>query len=151
VYRQPIPSDYVCEQDAVVDAILGRLEMLENLIEDIKAGNQELKRFDNIVDAAKWVKDNGVAGNIVVVYIEEKWVPHVIEKDLSLSPICDCSGESMNISTYVPRLEDDKLIFELKDAPYEEKIIIDINNANEWGSINGSDSEFGGNYVWESL
>jgi len=71
VYRQPIPSDYICEQDAAVDAILGRLEMLENLIEDIKNGSQELKRFDNIVDAAKWAVTNGTAGNIVVVYIED--------------------------------------------------------------------------------
>lgn len=151
VYRQPIPSDYICEQDAVVDAILGRLEMLENLIEDIKTGNQELKRFDNIVDAAKWAKDNGVAGSIVVVFIEDKWVPHVIEGDLSLSPICDCSGEAMNISTYVPRLENDKLIFTLTDTPTKEEIVIDIDRTNEWGSIGGWSEDVSGNYIWETL
>lgn len=151
VYRQPIPSDYVCEQDAVVDAILGRLEILENLIEDIKTGNQELKRFDNIVDAAKWAKDNGVAGGIVVVYMDDKWVPHIIENEGYLSPICDCSGEVMNISTYVPRLENDKLIFELQDTLEEEKIVIDIDGANEWGSIAGSEEELSGNYIWEAL
>ena len=151
VYRQPIPSDYVCEQDSVVDTILGRLEMLENLIEDIKTGNQELKRFDNIVDAAKWAKDNGVAGSVVVVYMDDKWVPHVIEDDGYLSPICDCSGEVMNIGTYVPRLENDKLIFTLTDTPTKEEIVIDIDRTNEWGSIGGWSEDVSGNYIWETL
>ena len=145
VYRQPIPSDYVCEQDAVVDAILGRLAMLENLIEDIKNGKQELNRFDNIVDAAKWAANEGVSGNIVVVCIDDKWIPHVVENDLTLSPICDCSGENM---TYIPRLEDDKLIFTLTDNPTKEEIIIDIDKTNEWSSIETTNDT---NYVWESL
>ena len=148
VARQPIPSDYICEQDAAVEAILDRLEMLEDLIKDIETGNQELKKFDNIVDAAKWAKDEGIAGNIVVVYVEDKWVPHVVENDLTLSPICDCSGEAMNMGTYVPRLEHDKLIFELKDAPEEEEIIIDIDRTNEWGTVETANDT---NYIWEYL
>lgn len=151
VYRQPIPSDYVCEQDTAVDAILSRLEMLENLIEDIKTGNQELNRFDNIIDAAKWAKNDGIPGSIAVVFIEDKWVPHVIEGDLSLSPICDCSGEVMNMGTYVPRLENDKLIFTFTDTPTTEEIVIDIDRANEWGSIGSWSEELNGNYVWEAI
>ena len=150
VVRQPIPSDYICEQDAAVEAILDKLEMLEDLIKDIETGSQELKKFDDMVDAAKWAKDEGTAGNIVVVYIKEenKWVPHIIENDLSLSPICDCSGEAMNMGTYVPRLEHDKLIFELKDTPIEEQIIIDIDRTNEWGTV---DTVGDTNYIWEYL
>ena len=150
VARQPIPADYICEQDAAVEAILDRIEILEDFIKDIETGNQELKKFDTMVDAAKWAKDEGAAGNIIVVYIEEekKWVPHVVEDNLSLSPICDCSGEAMNMGTYVPRLEHDKLIFELKDAPEEEKIIIDIDRTNEWGSIETVNDT---NYIWEYL
>ena len=151
VARQPIPSDYICEQDAAVEAILDRLEMLEDLIKDIETGNQELKKFDNMIDAAKWAKDEGIAGNIVVVYVEDKWIPHIVENDLSLSPICDCSGETMNMGTYVPRLEHDKLIFELKDTLDEEKIIIDIDRTNEWGQINGSTEDLNGNYIWETI
>jgi hypothetical protein len=152
VARQPIPADYICEQDAAVEAILDRIEILEDFIKDIETGNQELKKFDNMVDAAKWAKEEGAAGNIVVVYIEEdsKWVPHVVEADLSLSPICDCSGEAMNMGTYVPRLEHDKLIFEL-GTPTEEEIVIDIDKTNEWGSLDGSAEEFGGNYIWEPI
>ena len=150
VARQPIPSDYICEQDAAVEAILDRLEMLEDLVKDVETGNQELKKFDNMVDAAKWAKDEGNVGNIVVVYIEDKWVPHVVEDDLALSPICDCSGEAMNMGTYVPRLEHDKLIFEL-GTPTEEEIVIDIDKTNEWGSLDGSAEEFGGNYIWEPI
>ena len=148
VARQPIPSDYICEQDAAVESMLDRLEMLEDLIKNIETGNQELKKFDNIVDAAKWAKDEGIAGNIVVVYVEDKWVPHVVENDLTLSPICDCSGEAMNMGTYVPRLEHDKLIFELKDAPEEEEIIIDIDRTNEWGTVETANDT---NYIWEYL
>jgi hypothetical protein len=148
VARQPIPSDYICEQDAAVEAILGRIEMLEDLIKDIEAGNQELKKFDNMIDAAKWAKDEGVAGNIVVVYVEDKWVPHVVEDDLALSPICDCSGEAMNMGTYVPRLEHDKLIFTLTDAPTEEEIVIDIDRTNEWSTVDTANDT---NYIWEYL
>jgi hypothetical protein len=148
VARQPIPSDYICEQDAAVEAILDRLEILEDFIKDIETGDQELKKFDNIVDAAKWAKDEGNAGSIIVVYIEDKWIPHVVEDDLGLSPICDCSGEAMNMGTYVPRLEHDKLIFELKDAPEEEEIIIDIDRTNEWGTV---DTVSDTNYIWEYL
>ena len=73
------------------------------------------------------------------------------KNDLSLSPICDCSGEAMNMGTYVPRLEHDKLIFELKDTVDEEEIIIDIDRTNEWGSIDGSSEELNGNYFWEAI
>lgn len=147
VARQPIPSDYICEQDAAVEAILDRLEILEDFIKDIETGNQELKKFDNMVDAATWAKNEGTAGNIVVVYMaeEDKWVPHVIEDNLSLSPICDCSGEAM---TYTPRLENDKLIFTLTDTPTEEKIVIDIDRTNEWGTVETANDT---NYIWEYL
>ena len=151
VGRQPIPSDYICEQDAAVDAILDRLEILEDFIKDIEIGNQELNKFDNIVDAANWAKNEGASGNIVIVYIEDKWVPHVVENDLTLSPICDCNGETMNIGIYVPRFEHDKLIFELKDAPVEDEIIYDLDNNNEWGSIDGTEDELNGNYIWQSM
>ena len=151
VAKQPIPSDYICEQDAAVEAILDRLEILEDLIKDIETGNQELKKFDNMIDAAKWTSDEGIAGNIVVVYIEDKWIPHVIEDDLTLSPICDCSGEVINMGIYVPRFEHDKLIFELKDIPGEEEVVYDLNQDNEWGAIDDSAGESGGDYIWETI
>lgn len=151
VARQPIPSDYICEQDAAVEAILDRLEILEDFIKDIETGNQELKKFDNMVDAAQWAKYEGAAGNIVVVYVDDKWVPHVVENDLSLSPICDCSGEAMNMGIYVPRFEHDKLIFELKDTPGEEEVVYDLNQDNEWGQIDDSAGELGGDYVWDTI
>lgn len=97
VIRQPIPSDYVCEQDAVVEDIMTRLELLETLIKDVEHGAQELKKFDNIVDAALWAKENAQPGIIVVVKIDSKWVPHVVEDDFSLTPICDCDGEMLNL------------------------------------------------------
>lgn len=98
VYQQPIPTDYICEQDAVVEDILNRLELLEALLKEVEAGAKELIKFTNMVDAAKWAVENGKAGDIVVVKLDEGWVPHVIEDNKSLTPICDCNGEQIVIN-----------------------------------------------------
>lgn len=95
VHRQPIPTDYICEQDAVVEDILMRIELLETLLKDVEHGAQEMKKFNNIVDAATWAKENGKAGDIVVVKIDAGWVPHVVEDNKSLNAICDCDGEEI--------------------------------------------------------
>ena len=97
VFQQPIPTDYICEQDAVVEDILIRLELLENLLKDVESGKKELTKFENIVDAAKWAVDNGAPGDIVIIKLDEGWVAHVIEDDHSLSPICDCDGNMIII------------------------------------------------------
>ena len=98
VYQQPIPTDYVCEQDAVVEDILTRLELLESLLKDVSAGAQTLNKFTSIVDAAKWAVESGQAGDIVVVKLDAGWVPHVVEDDKSLTPICNCDGEMVTIN-----------------------------------------------------
>ncbi len=95
VYRQPIPTDYICEQDAVVEDILMRIELLESLLKDVESGTQELTKFTNIIDAAKWATENGKAGDIVVVKLDIGWVPHVIEDDKSLKAICNCDGDEI--------------------------------------------------------
>ena len=95
VHRQPIPTDYICEQDAIVEGILMRLELLETLLKDVEHGTQEMKKFNNIVEAATWAKENGNAGDIVVVKLEAGWVPHIIEDDKSLKAICDCDGDEI--------------------------------------------------------
>lgn len=100
VYQQPIPTDYVCEQDAVVENILTRLELLESLLKDVSSGAQQFTKFDNIVDAAKWAIESGDAGDIIVVKLDIGWVPHVVEDDKSLSPICNCDGEMVIIDIY---------------------------------------------------
>lgn len=97
VYQQPIPTDYVCEQDAVVENILTRLELLESLLKDVSSGAQQFTKFDNIVDAAKWAIESGDAGDIIVVKLDIGWVPHVVEDDKSLTPICNCDGEMVTI------------------------------------------------------
>ena len=95
VYKQPIPTDYICEQDAVVEDILMRLELLETLLKDVEHGTQSLTKFDNIVDASKWAVESGKAGDIIVVKLDIGWVPHVVEDDKSLTAICNCDGEEI--------------------------------------------------------
>lgn len=98
VVQRPIPVDYVCGQDDVIDDIAMRLELLEVLIKDVEAGKQEFVKFTNIVDAALWALSEGEPGTIIVVKLEEGWVPHVVEDDKSLSPICNDAGEMVTIN-----------------------------------------------------
>lgn len=100
VHQQPIPTDYVCEQDAVIEDILMRMELLEALLKDVSAGTQKLIKFNNMVDAAKWAVTDGQAGDIIVVRLDIGWVPHVVEDDKSITPICDCEGEMVVIDIY---------------------------------------------------
>lgn len=100
VFKQPIPTDYVCEQDSIIENILTRIELLENLLKDVEEGKQELTKFANIVDAAKWAVESGEAGDIVVVKLDIGWVPHVVEEDKSLSPICNCDGDMLTVDVY---------------------------------------------------
>lgn len=95
VARQPIPTDYICEQDAVVEDIMTRLELLETLMKDVEQGTQELKKFSDYAEASMWAKENGNAGDIIVVKLDIGWVPHVIEDDKSLNAICNCDGEEI--------------------------------------------------------
>ena len=95
VHQQPIPTDYICEQDAVIEDILTRIELLETLLKDVEVGAQQLTKFKNMVDAAKWAAENGQPGDIIVVKLDIGWVPHVIEDDKSLSAICDCDGDEI--------------------------------------------------------
>lgn len=100
VNRQPIPTDYICEQDSVVEDILMRLELLETLLNEINSGNKSWVKFNNIIDAAKWSVESGSPGDIIVVRLDEGWVPHVVEDDKSLSPICNCDGEMVVVDIY---------------------------------------------------
>lgn len=100
VFQQPIPTDYICEQDAIVEDILLRLEVLESLLKDVANGSKELTKFTNMVDAAQWAIEYGEAGDIVVIKLDIGWVPHVVEDDKSLSPICNCDGEMVVIDVY---------------------------------------------------
>ena len=59
---------------------------------------EAITKFTNMVDAAKWAVENGNAGDIIIVKLDEGWVPHVIEDDKSLTPICDCNGEQIIIN-----------------------------------------------------
>ena len=100
VHQQPIPTDYICEQDAIVEDILMRLELLETLLKDINSGNKSWVKFENIIDAAKWAIKDGSHGDVIVVHLDEGWVPHVVENDKSLSPICNCDGEMVTVNVY---------------------------------------------------
>ena len=98
VFQQPIPTNYICEQDAVIEDILIRIELLETFLKEVAEGAKEFTKFDNMVDAAKWAVESGNAGDIVIIKLDTAWVPHIVEDDKSLTPICDCNGEPMIVN-----------------------------------------------------
>ena len=100
VNQQPIPTDYICEQDAVIESIITRLDLLESLLKDVEFGKQQLVKFTDNVEAAQWAVNSGEPGDIIVIRLDIGWVPHVVEDDKSLSPICNCEGEMVVIDIY---------------------------------------------------
>lgn len=100
VIKRPIPDGYVVDQTEEIDEITLRLELLENMLKDIEQGTQEMKRFNNMVDAAVWAKENAQAGIIIVVKIDGKWIAHIVEDDYSVTPICDRNGDMMEVTIF---------------------------------------------------
>jgi hypothetical protein len=98
VVQRPIPTDYVCGKDDILDDIVDRLELLETLLKDVEVGKQQLIKFNSMVEAAKWAIAEGEAGDIIVIKLDDGWVPHVVEDDKSLSPICNEDGEMITIN-----------------------------------------------------
>ena len=98
VIQRPIPVDYVCGQDDFLDDVIVKLELLEALMKDVEIGKQQLIKFTDIVEAAKWAVSEGEAGDIIVVKLDDGWVPHIIEDDKSLSPICNEAGDMITIN-----------------------------------------------------
>ena len=97
VIQRPIPVDYVCRQDDVIEDLTARLELLEALIKDVEAGKQEFKKFISIIEAAQWAVADGAPGDIIVIKLDEGWVPHIVEDDKSMTPICDSNGDMVTI------------------------------------------------------
>lgn len=95
VIQRPIPVDYVCKQDDVIDDITVRLELLEALMKDVETGKQQLIKFTDIVEAAMWALQEGEPGDIIAIKIDGQWIAHIVEDDKSLSPICDANGQEV--------------------------------------------------------
>ena len=88
------------DQGEQFDDISRRLEILENVIKDIEVGKQKVNKFDTIESASQWAKDNNETGIIVVVRIDGKWIAHMVEDDYSVTPICDCNGQMVEVNIY---------------------------------------------------
>lgn len=97
VVRRPIPDGYVMDQTDELDEINDRIEILENVLKDIETGNQELQKFESVAEAEQWAKDAQKSGVIVVVRIDTKWIAHMVEDDYTVTPICDCDGEMVEV------------------------------------------------------
>ena len=100
VNQRPIPDNYVMIQNEQIDEIARRLEILENTLKDIEIGKQELHKFDNMVDAAKWAKENKASGAIIAIRIDGKWIAHIVEDDYSISVICNHSGDAVEVNIF---------------------------------------------------
>lgn len=100
VVRRPMPSDYVSDQSEELYEIERRLELLEIMLKDIELGNQEMNKFETIEEASQWAQENQKSGVIVVVRIDGKWIAHMVEDDYSVTSICNCNGEMVEVDIY---------------------------------------------------
>lgn len=100
VIKRPIPDGYVMDQTEEIDEITQRLELLEAMLKDIEHGKQELKKFETIEEAIVWAQEEKCAGTIVVVRVDSRWIAHVVEDDYSVTPICDCNGQMVEVNIF---------------------------------------------------
>ncbi len=100
VVRRPMPSDYISDQSEEMYEIERRLELLELMLKEIDAGTQKMQKFASIADASQWARENQASGVIVVVRIDGKWIAHMVEDDYSITPICDCNGQMVEVDIY---------------------------------------------------
>ena len=100
VVKRPMPSDYISDQSEELYEVERRLELLEIMLKDIEAGTQEIMKFASTADASQWARENQKSGVIVVVRIDGKWIAHMVEDDYSITPICDCNGQMVEVDIY---------------------------------------------------
>jgi hypothetical protein len=100
VVKRPMPSDYISDQSEELYEIERRLELLEIMLKDIELGNQEMQKFESTQEASAWARENNKSGVIVVVRIDGKWIAHMVEDDYSVTPICDCNGQMVEVKIY---------------------------------------------------
>ena len=98
VVKRPIPDGYVADQGEQVDDIKHRLEILENTLKDIELGNQQLMKFNSIHAAEVWAQENKKSGSVIAIHINSKWIAYIVEDDYSITPICDCNGEMVEVN-----------------------------------------------------
>lgn len=98
VIQRPIPVDYVCGQDDVLEDVTTRLELLEALMKDVATGKQQLTKFTDIVEAAMWALQEGEPGDIIAIKMDGQWLAHIVEDDKSISVICDANGKEAVIT-----------------------------------------------------
>jgi hypothetical protein len=102
VIKRPIPDGYVMDQSEELDDINRRLELLESTLKDIEqnGSTNALKKFETIEEASAWAQESKNAGAIVVVHMDLKWIAHIVEDDYSVTPICDCNGQMVEVDIY---------------------------------------------------
>ena len=100
VVQRPMPSDYVSDSSEEIYEIERRLELLEAMLKDIELGNQEMQKFESVEAASQWAQEAKQSGVIVVVRIDAKWIAHMVEDDYSVTPICNCNGEVVEVNIY---------------------------------------------------
>ena len=59
-----------------------------------------MQKFDTVEAASQWAQEAQKSGMIVVVRIDGKWIAHMVEDDYSVTPICNCDGEMVEVDIY---------------------------------------------------
>lgn len=100
VVKRPMPADYISDQSEKLYEVERRLELLEDMLKDIETGTQEIQKFETVEDAEAWAQENQRSGVIVVIRINGKWIAYMVEDDYTVTPICDCNGEMVEVNIF---------------------------------------------------
>jgi hypothetical protein len=100
VVQRPMPSDYISDQSEELYEVNRRLELLEAMLKDIELGNQEMQKFQSVEEAETWAREHKKSGIIVVVRVGDRWIAHMVEDDYSVTPICDCDGQMVEVDIF---------------------------------------------------
>lgn len=146
--------DALDQKILAIDARINAVEDLSTQIHETKADNIH---YDEFTDTIQLMANGKTIGDAIVlkddrgvIDIEVAENGHMIVNydDGTMQDIGIIGDSGGAAGIYVPRFENDKLIFELKPEPGDEQVVYDLDKSNNWGT---PEDEGITTYLWESI
>lgn len=155
VMKQPIPANYVCEQEEDIEERLTEINNKINAVNDNKADDiyyDEDGKYIQLTANGKSIGSRvklpeGGSSGITNCTINEDG--HLIV-ELSDGRVIDAGyvGAKDGV-TFIPHISDDLILSWTNDGGLDNPDPVDINPMDEWNEIDGV--ETGSDYTWEPL
>lgn len=155
VMRQPIPANYICEQDEDLEERLTEIDIKLDVINDSKADDIH---YDEDSKSIQLTANGELIGNRV--QLPENENPGIasclVDEDGYLI-VTLTNGQTINAGyvgtadgiTFVPHVSEDKILTWTNDGGLENPAPVDLNPFDEWSTLpeEGMETE----YEWEFL